>query len=134
MGAFGDKPDALAENDKGGFFGGGGLFGNGGRGGGGGGGKWFGGRWKPPDWMQSIGPLGTLIAFLVVYWLFKPITAILVNLVYYVMKWPTGREPGAMQEEAKEIAADADIIARYGGADDDEDFDDDDDDDDDDDE
>ena len=121
MGALGGSADILKENDgDGGWFGGGGFGGFGRRGGGGDGS--FGDR------IRTMGAFGVFVALLAIFALFKPVTAILVNLVYYLLKLPTGHEPGAVPVAAPvaAVAADADIIARYG-ADDDEDEDDEDD-------
>jgi len=60
--------------------------------------------------------------------LFKPVTAIAVNGVYYAFGWRTGREAPTEEELARASApADADVISKYA-ADDDDDEDDDDDD------
>ena len=131
QGAFGGASyDPLTENDGPGGFGGGGRFGGFWKklsGGGGGDG------WLPA--FKRLGPLGMFAVVFAIYWLFKPVTAVLVNLVFFVFKIPTGREPeyqammAAKAAAAKAAApADADIIARYG-ADDDDDFEDDDEDD-----
>jgi hypothetical protein len=74
-----------------------------------------------------MGAFGLFGLFIAVFALFKPVTAILVNLVYYLLRIPTGREPGAalVAEPAVAVAADADIIARYGADDDEDDEDDD---------
>ena len=130
QGAFGGASyDPLAENDGPGGFGGGGRFGGFWKklsGGGGGDGWW--------PAFKRLGPLGMFGVVFAIYWLFKPVTAVLVNLVFYVFKIPTGREPEyqammAAKEAAKKKLerADADIIARYGADDDDfdDDFDDD---------
>ena len=80
--------DPLAENDGPGGFGGGGRFGGFWKklsGGGGGDGWW--------PAFKRLGPLGMFGVVFAIYWLFKPVTAVLVNLVFSVFKIPTGREP-----------------------------------------
>ena len=110
QGALGGSGDLLAENDGGGgLFGG--FFGPGGRGGG----DWWG--WR--DRFRSWGNAGTIFFFILLFVLFKPVTAILVNLVYFVMGWPLDTPP--LVASGPGVAADADIIARYGADDDDED-------------
>jgi len=115
------REDSLAQFDDSG----GGGFGGGIK-------KWFGGggggdndNWKGK--LRKIGGFGMFVLFLAVFALFKPVTAILVNLVYFCLRLPTGREPGSellVAEPVMKIAADADIIARYGADEDEDDEDD----------
>ena len=108
MGALGGQNDVLAENDSGGGFGGfiGNFFG------GGGGGGWWG------DQFRRMGPAGSIIFLIVAWILFKPVTAILVNLVYFLLNWETDSPEPVPAAAAAGVAADADIIARYGADDD----------------
>ena len=119
----GGKRDVLSQFDGGGggggpldwFFGGGGGDGDDGS----------------PQARKIAGWIVAVAAFLM---LFKPVTAVIVNAVYYAFGWRTGREPLTDAELAALAApADASIISKYA-ADDDDDLDDDEDDDDDDDE
>ena len=115
------RDDTLAQFDDSG----GGGFGGGIK-------KFFGGggggdndNWRGK--LRSLGAFGMFGLFLAAFALFKPVTAILVNLVYFCLRLPTGREPGSellVTEPVVKIAADADIIARYGADEDDEDEDD----------
>ena len=118
--AMGSRSDPLAQFDDSG----GGGFGGGIK-------KWFGGggggdndNWRGK--LRTMGAFGLFGLFIAVFALFKPVTAILVNLIYYLLRIPTGREPGAerVAEPAVAVAADADIIARYGADDDEDDEDD----------
>jgi len=107
--ALGSKGDVLAQFDDSG----GGGFGGGIK-------KWFGGggggdndNWRGK--LRRMGAFGLFGLFIAVFWLFKPVTAILVNLAYHLLKLPTGREPGAellVEKPVAAVAADADIIAR----------------------
>ena len=115
QGALGNKRDVLARFDRGGggggpidwFFGGGGGGDDGSR-----------GARRIAGWM--------FLAFLVLV-LFKPVTAILVNAVYYAFGWRTGREaPTEAELAAATGPADANVIAKYAADDDDDDDDDDD--------
>ena len=45
--------------------------------------------------MSTFGALAIIVGVILCFALFKPVTAILVNLIFYVFKIPTGREPGA---------------------------------------
>ena len=118
--AMGSRSDPLAQFDDSG----GGGFGGGIK-------KWFGGggggdndNWQGK--LRTMGAFGLFGLIIAVFALFKPVTAILVNLIYYLARIPTGREPGAekIAEPAVAVAADADIIARYGADDDEDDEDD----------
>ena len=114
MGAIGNKRDVLSKFDGGGKGGG------------------------PLDWFFGGGgggdenPMARKISFwiflaLLVLFTFKPITAVLVNAVYYAFGWRTGREaPTEAELEAalRAPSADADVLSRYGADDDDDDEDD----------
>ena len=120
MGAIGGKKDKLKQFDAGG---GGGFFNFWGNGGGGGGDD-DGGR-------GTMQVLFLVFCFLFVFYGLKPLTAIIVNAIYYVFNIPTGR-PGdedpedlRREREARQITADAAVIAKYGADDDDDDDDDD---------
>ena len=105
QGAMGGKRDVLSQFD-----------------GGGGGGD---GDDGSPQARKIAGWIVAVAAFLT---LFKPVTAVIVNAVYYAFGWRTGREPLTDAERAALAApADASIISKYA-ADDDDDEDDDDDD------
>ena len=117
-GAFGGKRDVLSQFDGGGK-GGGPL-------------DWFfgGGGGDDGDESSQLARKISFWVFLViaVLMLFKPVTAIAVNGVYYAFGWRTGREAPTEEELARASApADADVISKYA-ADDDDDEDDDDDD------
>ena len=118
-GALGGKRDVLSQFDGGGK-GGGPL-------------DWFFGGGGGGDDGDESSQLARKISFWVflviaVLMLFKPVTAIAVNGVYYAFGWRTGREAPTEEELARASApADADVISKYA-ADDDEDEDEDDDD------
>ena len=121
MGAIGKKKDTLKAFDDGG--GGGGFF-NFGKGGGGGGDDDGGGS------KGTLQVLFLLFCILFVFYGLKPMSAILVNLIYYAFKIPTGRPGDEEPEDMLSYAsggqsADADVISKYGGDDDDDDDDDD---------
>ena len=121
MGAIGKKKDTLKAFDDGG---GGGFF-NFGKGGGGGGGDDGGGS------KGTLQVLFLLFCIMFVFYGLKPMSAILVNLIYYAFKIPTGRPGDEEPEDMLSYAsggqsADADVISKYGGDDDDDDDDDDD--------
>ena len=115
MGAIGNKRDVLSKFDGGGKGGG------------------------PLDWFFGGGgggdenPLARKISFwiflaLLVLFTFKPVTAIMVNAVYYAFGWRTGREApteAELQAALRAPSADADVLSRYGADDDDDDDDDD---------
>ena len=118
MGAIGKKKDTLKAFDDGG--GGGGGFFNFGKGGGGGGDDDGGGS------KGTLQVLFLLFCILFVFYGLKPMSAILVNLIYYAFKIPTGRPGDEEPEDMLSYAsggqsADADVISKYGGDDDDDD-------------
>ena len=87
-------------------------------GGGGGGGGGDGDARKIAGWIFIVFAVLTL---------FKPVTAIAVNAMYYAFGWRTGREAPTEAELASANApADASVIAKYAADDDDDDDDDDD--------
>jgi len=116
MGALGNKRDVLSQFDNGGKGGGPIDWFFGGRGGGGGGDSSA--ARKISYWIFLV---------LLVLFAFKPVTAVIVNGVYYAFGWRTGREPPTEAElaaAAVPTSADADVLKRYGASDDDDDDDD----------
>ena len=77
--------------------------------------------------LRTMGAFGLFGLFIAVFALFKPVTAILVNLVYYLLRASRRLSHAGASSPASSVAvaADADIIARYGADDDEDDEDDD---------
>ena len=119
QGALGNKRDVLSKFDGGGkgggpldwFFGGGGGDDDG-------------------ENAQARKIANWVFLAFVVLLLFKPVTAVIVNAVYYAFGWRTGREaPTEAELAAMNAPADASVISKYAADDDDDDDDDDNDDD-----
>ena len=117
QGALGNKRDVLSKFDGGGkgggpldwFFGGGGGDDDG-------------------ENAQARKIANWVFLAFVVLLLFKPVTAVIVNAVYYAFGWRTGREaPTEAELAAMNAPADASVISKYAADDDDDDDDDEDD-------